>query len=115
MKLVVNPGARLAGETGPGSGHALPGDKSLSHRAALFAALAEGESAIDNFLVSGVTDAMLNALTDLNVAWELKGNRLSRAEGLIRQGKWEELERMFEQGADQYRRLALRPVGGGEL
>ncbi|MGE5224673.1 MAG: 3-phosphoshikimate 1-carboxyvinyltransferase [Omnitrophica WOR_2 bacterium] len=76
MKLVVSPGARLTGATGQGSGNPLPGDKSLSHRAALFAALAEGESVIDNFLVSGVTDAMLNALTDLNVAWELKGSRL---------------------------------------
>ena len=55
----------------------LPGDKSLSHRAALLAALAEGESRIENFLVAGVTRAMLDALTDLGVSWELNGVALS--------------------------------------
>ena len=61
----------------------LPGDKSLSHRAALFAALAEGESVIDRFLVSGVTRAMLNALTSLGIAWQLEGTRLTvRGKGL---------------------------------
>ena len=55
----------------------LPGDKSLSHRAALFAALAEGVSVVDRFLVSGVTRAMLNALTALGVAWRLEENRLT--------------------------------------
>jgi len=54
----------------------LPGDKSLSHRASLFAALAEGESVIDCFLVSGVTRAMLNALTAFQVPWRLEGERL---------------------------------------
>ena len=42
--LVVNPTASLRGTIGPGEGIALPGDKSLSHRAALFASLANGES-----------------------------------------------------------------------
>ena len=54
----------------------LPGDKSLSHRAALFAALAEGESTVDRFLVSGVTRAMLEALTALGIVWSLDGTRL---------------------------------------
>ncbi len=49
----------------------LPGDKSLSHRAALFAALAQGQSTIERFLVSGVTHAMLNTLTALKVEWRL--------------------------------------------
>ncbi|HEX7596642.1 MAG TPA: 3-phosphoshikimate 1-carboxyvinyltransferase, partial [Polyangia bacterium] len=55
----------------------LPGDKSLSHRAALFAALARGESRIENFLVSGVTRAMLDALTALGVPYALQGTTLS--------------------------------------
>jgi 3-phosphoshikimate 1-carboxyvinyltransferase len=55
----------------------LPGDKSLSHRAALFAAFAEGESVVDRFLVSGVTRAMLDALAALGVAWCLDGARLT--------------------------------------
>ena len=55
----------------------MPGDKSLSHRAALFAALAQGESVIDRFLVSGVTHAMLDALTALGVAWQVREQRLT--------------------------------------
>jgi len=70
MNLSVHPGAVLRGET------ILPGDKSISHRAALFAALAEGESRIEHFLVSGVTAAMLDALSVLGVGWELNGESL---------------------------------------
>ncbi len=69
--LVVFPGSPLQGVIGPGQAFSLPGDKSLSHRAALFAALANGVSRIENFLVSGVTEAMLRALTALGVPWEL--------------------------------------------
>lgn len=47
------------------------GDKSLSHRALLFSALAEGESVIRRFLVGGVTRAMLNCLKALGVEWTL--------------------------------------------
>ncbi len=47
------------------------GDKSLSHRALLFASLAEGKSTIRRFLIGGVTKAMLRCLTALGVAWEL--------------------------------------------
>ena len=45
MRLTVTPGRPLRGMA------EVPGDKSLSHRAVLFAALAEGESRIENFLV----------------------------------------------------------------
>ena len=57
--LIVNPGSPLRGE------YCLPGDKSLSHRAAVFAALAQGQSRIDHFLVAGGTQAMLEARSDL--------------------------------------------------
>lgn len=80
MNLTVIPGHPLSGEIGAEARRPLPGDKSLSHRAALFAALAEGESVIENFLVSGVTQAMLHALTDLGVPWDLRGDTL-RVEG----------------------------------
>lgn len=70
MNLIVHPGAKLSGEIVP------PGDKSISHRAALFAAMADGESRIEHFLVSGVTCAMLDALTTLSVRWELEGETL---------------------------------------
>lgn len=69
-KIISAPGGPLSGTV------SLPGDKSISHRAALFAALAEGESRIDNFLVAGVTETMLKALADLGVQWKLEGNRL---------------------------------------
>ena len=71
MKLTVFPGNPLRGTV------LVPGDKSLSHRAVLFAALAEGESRIENFLVSGVTRAMLNALKVLGVRWSLEGETLT--------------------------------------
>ena len=70
IKLTITPGRPLRGS------YALPGDKSLSHRSALFAAMVEGESCIENFLVAGVTGAMLNALTELGVDWRLDGNVL---------------------------------------
>lgn len=70
MNLTVTPGASLQGETG------LPGDKSISHRAALLAAMAEGESQIENFLISGVTCAILGALSSLGVGWALDETRL---------------------------------------
>ncbi len=75
--LRVFPGKPLRGEISVAGELALPGDKSLSHRAALFSAMAQGESVIDNFLVSGVTQAMLSALTVLNVPWRLEGRRLT--------------------------------------
>jgi 3-phosphoshikimate 1-carboxyvinyltransferase len=65
MKLVAVPGSSLYGSV------SLPGDKSISHRAALFAALSAGESQIKNFLVAGVTNVMLQALGDLGVPWAL--------------------------------------------
>lgn len=71
--LTITPGHPLRGETD------LPGDKSLSHRAALLAAMAQGESRVEHFLVAGVTRMMLNALTGLGVDWELDGSRLSVA------------------------------------
>ena len=77
MKLVVTPGKPLRGSL------TLAGDKSLSHRAALFAAMAQGESVVDNFLVAGVTQVMLEALTSLGISWELEGSRLLvRGKGL---------------------------------
>lgn len=55
----------------------LPGDKSLSHRAILIASLAQGDSQIENFQVSGVTRVMLEAIEMLGVRWELEGSTLT--------------------------------------
>ena len=54
----------------------VPGDKSLAHRAALFAALAEGESEVSNYPDSGVTRAMRGALASLGVPSTLEGDVL---------------------------------------
>ena len=70
-RMTVSPGKPLFGQL------TLPGDKSLSHRAALLAALAAGESEVRNFLVAGVTRAMLNALAALGVEWELRETTLN--------------------------------------
>lgn len=71
MRLYISPSKPLHGIV------QLPGDKSISHRAALFAALAQGESQIKNFLLSGVTTVLLNALTELGVQWEYHDSTLS--------------------------------------
>jgi 3-phosphoshikimate 1-carboxyvinyltransferase len=79
MILTVHPGKAIRGEVD------LPGDKSLSHRAVLFAALAQGESRIENFLVSGVTRVMLDSLAAMGVTWQLEGDVL-RVQGRGLQG-----------------------------
>ncbi|MBN1439892.1 MAG: 3-phosphoshikimate 1-carboxyvinyltransferase [Anaerolineales bacterium] len=50
----------------------LPGDKSISHRAALLAAAAEGKSRIEGMLNAGVTRVMLDSLACLGAgfSWE---------------------------------------------
>lgn len=68
--LHIQPSARLNGTA------LVPGDKSISHRAALFAALAQGESRIQNFLQSGVTAAMLRGLSGVGVPWSIQGETL---------------------------------------
>ena len=57
----------------------LPGDKSLAHRAALFAALANGTSTIRNYPDSGVTRAMRGALEALGVPSRLEDGMLTLA------------------------------------
>lgn len=68
---------RLAKAEGPLHGTlVMPGDKSLAHRAALFAALAEGESVIGNYPDSGVTRAMRGALASLGISTALENGVL---------------------------------------
>jgi 3-phosphoshikimate 1-carboxyvinyltransferase len=60
-RLTVNPSGPLSGRV------RVPGDKSISHRAAMFAALADGESRIRGFLPSGDCLATLDCLRALEV------------------------------------------------
>ncbi len=64
MNLLIHPTQELYGST------AVPGDKSISHRAAMFAALAEGRSHVRNFLPGGDCQATLGVLRALGVAIE---------------------------------------------
>jgi 3-phosphoshikimate 1-carboxyvinyltransferase len=66
MRLSSRPAASLRGAASP------PGDKSISHRAALLAAMAEGRSHIEGILRAGVTRVMFDSLASLGVGliWE---------------------------------------------
>ena len=57
----INPPSRLAGAFD------LPGDKSISHRAAIFNAIAEGSATIDNFLTGADCLATVRLLQSLGV------------------------------------------------
>lgn len=71
MRTSIRPNTPLRGTV------TLPGDKSISHRAALFTALAEGTSRFENYLVAGVTRAMLDSLAELDIDWKLDGTTLT--------------------------------------
>lgn len=71
MDLTINSNGPISGSV------RLPGDKSISHRAALFASLAEGTSHIQNFLDAGVTRTLLENLTSLGILWQLKDTDLT--------------------------------------
>ncbi|WP_068545210.1 3-phosphoshikimate 1-carboxyvinyltransferase [Thalassotalea crassostreae] len=64
-QLTLNPISKINGEV------FLPGSKSLSNRALLIAALANGETKITNLLVSDDINHMLNALTSLGIEYTL--------------------------------------------
>lgn len=55
----------------------LPGDKSISHRAAMFSAIASGTSEIENFAVSDDCSSTLKCLEKLGVQYERSGTRLT--------------------------------------
>src|SRR5829696_4208759 len=54
----------------------LPGDKSISHRAALIAALADGRSEISNFSTAADCASTLTCLRELGISLERKENKV---------------------------------------
>ena len=54
----------------------LPGDKSISHRAALIAALAHGSSEISNFSTAADCASTLSCLSELGISIERKENKV---------------------------------------
>ncbi len=63
----------------------LPGDKSISHRAAIFAALATGETRIENFATSADCASTVECLRNLGVEIK-KENSTLRVEGVGKNG-----------------------------
>ena len=54
----------------------LHGDKSLSHRAIIFASIANGKSNISNLLLSGDTIATLEAFKSMGIKVEIEKNKV---------------------------------------
>ncbi|HSR73803.1 MAG TPA: 3-phosphoshikimate 1-carboxyvinyltransferase [Sulfurovum sp.] len=87
--LTLKPISRVEGEIN------LPGSKSLSNRALLLAALAEGTTTITNLLESDDTRHMLNALKQLGIQYTLSEDKTHCTvvgnAGAIQRGNMEEL------------------------
>ncbi len=67
MKRTVGPAKRLRGTIIP------PGDKSISHRAAILNSIAQGQATIDNFQKGADCLATLRCLRQLGVDWRWQG------------------------------------------
>lgn len=61
----------------------VPGDKSISHRAALLGGMADGETHVSNFLLGQDCLSTLRCLKQLGVSWERRGTEVwIRGEGM---------------------------------
>lgn len=73
MMKEVHPLKRVKGVLTP------PPDKSISHRSAMFASLAEGESLISNYSSAADPQSTLHCLRQLGVSWEQSGGEVKIA------------------------------------
>jgi 3-phosphoshikimate 1-carboxyvinyltransferase len=80
MKETVRAARRIRGSVEP------PGDKSISHRAAILNAIAEGEAVVENFLKAADCLATLRCLKLLGVSWSWEGEGALRIRGVGRLG-----------------------------
>lgn len=71
---------RISGTVSP------PGDKSISHRAAMFNAIADGEAVIENFLRGADCLATLNCLRRLGVDWRWREDGMLHITGVGKDG-----------------------------
>jgi 3-phosphoshikimate 1-carboxyvinyltransferase len=71
----IRPARRITGAL------SLPGDKAISHRAAIVAALARGQSHIENFSTGDDCAATISCLKGLGVSAEMEAGGLLRIEG----------------------------------
>lgn len=74
----------------------IPGDKSISHRAALFGGMAEGETHITNFLTGEDCLSTLECLRELGVKWERRDDEVwIRGQGF---DQWQEPQEILDVG-----------------
>lgn len=101
MELTLNPIEKIAGTV------RLPGSKSLSNRALLLAALAQGTTKVTNLLDSDDVRHMLNALQALGVKYQLsENNTVCEIEGLGGAFNWQNGLALFLGNAG----TAMRPL-----
>ncbi|AET66799.1 3-phosphoshikimate 1-carboxyvinyltransferase [Desulfosporosinus orientis DSM 765] len=86
----IKPIAKLGGQI------RVPGDKSISHRAALFGGMAHGETHVTNFLLGQDCLSTLRCLKQLGVSWERKDTEVwIRGEGME---SWQEPADVLDAG-----------------
>src|SRR5436189_6139869 len=69
--VIVRPARNVAGKL------TLPGDKSISHRYAMLAAIADGTTRLENFSTGADCASTLACLRALGVKWERDGSRVT--------------------------------------
>src|SRR5579859_790507 len=69
-QAIVRPARNVRGSV------ALPGDKSISHRYAMLAGIAEGPTRIENYSTGADCASTLGCIRSLGVAWERKNNAI---------------------------------------
>src|SRR3989449_4004466 len=70
-RVIVRPARNIAGQV------TLPGDKSISHRYAMLAAIADGTTRLENFSTGADCASTLACLRALGVKWERDGSRVT--------------------------------------
>lgn len=78
MQITLRPTSQLSGTL------VVPGDKSISHRAAIFGALAKGTTRIDNFLRADDTQSTLGVLQQLGAQIHDDGKQIRVEGGVLR-------------------------------
>ncbi|MBC2722053.1 3-phosphoshikimate 1-carboxyvinyltransferase [Desulfosporosinus sp.] len=103
--VFIKPVSKLRGEI------KVPGDKSISHRAALFGGMAYGETHVSNFLLGQDCLSTLQCLKQLGVSWERKGTEVwLRGEGME---TWQEPINVLDAGnSGTTMRLMLGALAG---
>ena len=103
--VFINPVSNVEGEI------QVPGDKSISHRAALLGGMAHGETHVSNFLLGQDCLSTLRCLKQLGVHWERQGTEVwIRGEGME---AWQEPSDVLDAGnSGTTSRLMLGALAG---